>query len=163
MKTLIVYDSLYSNTKKIAEAIGEAISEEVKTLHVKDVNIADLVNYDLLIVGSPTHAGRPTEPIKMLLKNISNDLLKNKYIAAFDTRASSLGQGWFVKMLINILGYAAIHIQKGLEKKGGQLAAAATGFMVKGKEGPLEETEIKNARQWGREIYQKASNKITKS
>ncbi len=155
MKTLIVYDSLYGNTKKIAETIGQNISGEVKILPVKDVESSAFAPINLLIVGSPTHAGRPTENVKKFLQNISDNFLKDKYVAAFDTRASSLDQSWFVKMLINVLGYAAIHIQKKLLQKGGVAIIEPTGFMVKGKEGPLEDGELARAEKWGRELIQK--------
>ena len=41
MKALIVYDSVYGNTEKIAKAIAEAItpSYEVKVLRVGEANI----------------------------------------------------------------------------------------------------------------------------
>jgi flavodoxin len=53
MKTLIVYDSVYGNTEKIAKAIGDAIAGEVEVLRVGDVNVGDLETADLLIIGSP--------------------------------------------------------------------------------------------------------------
>jgi flavodoxin len=37
MKALIVYDSVYGNTEKIAKAIGNAITGEVKVLRVSEV------------------------------------------------------------------------------------------------------------------------------
>jgi flavodoxin len=58
-KTLVVYDSTYGNTEKIAQAIGEAIGGQI--LRVGEVNPADLKGFDLLIVGSPTRGGLPTE------------------------------------------------------------------------------------------------------
>ena len=60
IKTLIVYDSVYGNTEKIAKAIGDAIIDEVKVLRVGEVNISELKTFNLLIVGSPTQGGRPT-------------------------------------------------------------------------------------------------------
>lgn len=160
MKTLIVYDSMYGNTQKIAEAIGRKIDDEVKVVSIKEVSNLDLNNYNLLIVGSPTHAGRPTEPVKSFLKNIPDNYLANKYIAAFDTGASKLGQGLFVKTIINIFGYAAKHIQHGLQKKGGEAIVNFQGYSVKGKEGPLEAGELEKAVKWGKEINNQAINKI---
>jgi flavodoxin len=37
MKTLVVYDSVYGNTGIIAQAIGDAITGEVKVLRVGEV------------------------------------------------------------------------------------------------------------------------------
>ena len=55
MKALVVYDSTYGHTEKIARAIGEAIGGQV--LRVGEVSPADLKGYELLIIGSPTHGG----------------------------------------------------------------------------------------------------------
>jgi len=54
MKVLIVYDSVYGNTEKVAKAIGDAITGEVKVLRVGELNSSELKTFDLLIVGSPT-------------------------------------------------------------------------------------------------------------
>ncbi len=55
MKTLVVFDSTYGNTEKVARAIGESIHCPV--LRVGDVHAADLAGLDLFIAGSPTHGG----------------------------------------------------------------------------------------------------------
>jgi len=58
MKTLIVYDSAYGNTEKVARAIGDAVMGEVEVLRVGEVNSSELKIYDLLIFGSPTQGGQ---------------------------------------------------------------------------------------------------------
>ena len=60
MKALIVYDSVYGNTEKIARAVGEAItpSGEVEVLRAGEANPSELASVDLLIVGSPVHRGQ---------------------------------------------------------------------------------------------------------
>ena len=37
MKSLIIYDSIYGNTEKIAQAIGEGLTGEVKVVRVGEV------------------------------------------------------------------------------------------------------------------------------
>ena len=59
MKTLVIYDSVHGNTRKIAEAIGEAVSGEVKVQRAGEVDASRLKEFDLLFVGAPTHGGRP--------------------------------------------------------------------------------------------------------
>ncbi len=54
MKVLIVYESMYGNTEKIAKAIGGAIIGWVKVLHVDKAIACELRMIDLFIVGSPT-------------------------------------------------------------------------------------------------------------
>ena len=67
MKVLIVYDSVYGNTEKIARAIGGAITGDVKVLRAGEVNRAELEPIDLLIVGSPTQGFRPTMPVQSFI------------------------------------------------------------------------------------------------
>ncbi|MBU7045209.1 MAG: flavodoxin family protein, partial [Theionarchaea archaeon] len=86
MKVLVVYDSKYGNTKKIAEAIGDTSGGKV--LHVDVVDSSELENLDLFIVGSPTHGGRPTPAIQDFLKKIPNSNINGINVAAFDTRFS---------------------------------------------------------------------------
>ncbi|GAI36133.1 unnamed protein product [marine sediment metagenome] len=79
MKFLIVYDSNFGNTEKVAGAIGEAVTPlgEVKVLRVSKVNPSELASIDFLIVGSPTHAGRATRATKDFLKKIPANALEN--------------------------------------------------------------------------------------
>ena len=142
MKVLIVYDSVYGNTEKIAKAIGEAIIGEVKVLRTSGANLSELECLDLLIVGAPTHAGRASPAAKDFLNTISD--ITGVNVTAFDTRLTTR---W-----VRIFGYAAGRIGKDLEKKGGKLIAPPEGFFVKGKEGPLKEGEIERATSWAKKI-----------
>ena len=140
MKTLIVYDSTYGNTEEIARAIGEAITGEVKLLRVGEADPSE--TFDLLIVGSPTHGGRPTQAIQDFTKRVP--ALNGAPVAAFDTRLST--------SLVKIFGYAAGRIGKTLEKKGGTLVKPPEAFFVKGTKGPLREGELERAASWAGEI-----------
>jgi flavodoxin len=53
MKSFIIYDSIYGNTEKIAQAIGDGLTGEVKVVRVGEVNPSELKTFDLLIIGSP--------------------------------------------------------------------------------------------------------------
>lgn len=144
MKALIVYDSVYGNTEKIAKAIGGAITGEVKVLRVNEANPSKLKTIDLLIVSSPTQGGRPTPAIQDFLDNVSEPAIKGINVAAFDTRFST--------RLVRIFGYAAGRIADSLKRSGGTLIASPEGFFVKGKEGPLKEGEIERAASWAKAI-----------
>jgi flavodoxin I len=139
MKALIIYDSTHGNTEKIAQAIGEAIGGQV--LQVGEVNPADLKRFDLLIFGSPTHGGFPTEGIHDLLK--MSLALEGVNVAAFDTRTAKWS--W-------IFGYAAPRIARSLERNGGKLLAMPEGFFVLGTQGPLMDSELERAAGWAKGI-----------
>jgi len=147
MKVLIVYDSVYGNTEKIARAIAEAItpSNEVKVLRAGEANPSELESTDLLIVGSPTHAGRPTPPVQDLLKKVPK-LSQGINVAAFDTRITT--------KLVGVFGYAAGRIAKNLKNKGGTLIASPVGFFVTGGQGPLKEGELERAAAWAKGILE---------
>jgi len=146
MKALIVYDSAYGNTEKIARAIGGAITGEVKVLRPGEVNPSDLQSVDLLIVGSPTQGGRPTPAIQDFLNKIPEPAIKGVNVAAFDTRFST--------KLVGIFGYAAGKIANSLKRKGGTLILSPEPFFVKGKEGPLKEGELERAADWAKRIVE---------
>ena len=137
MKVLVVYDSKYGNTEKVARAIGEAVGAQVHA--VGDLNLADINGFDLLILGSPTHGGFPTEGINNLSKESS--ILDSVDSAAFDTRTKT-----------TIFGYAAPKIARNLKKNGANLWAPPEGFFVLGTEGPLMDGELERATNWGKEI-----------
>lgn len=144
MKVLIVYDSVYGNTERIAKDIGDAITGEVKVLRVGEVNSSELKAFDLLIVGSPTHGGRPTPAIQDFLNKIPKTAIGGINVAVFDTRLTT--------RLVRIFGYAAGRIADSLKRNGGTLIASPEGFFVKGKEGPLKEGELERAASWAKGI-----------
>jgi len=143
MKALIVYDSVYGNTEKIARTVAEAItpSAEVKVLQAGEANPSELESTDLLIVGSPTHAGRPTPPIQEFLNKVPK-LSQGINVAAFDTRSQT--------KLVRVFGYAAGRIANNLKKKGGNLIASPEGFFVTSTKGPLKEGELERAAGWAK-------------
>ena len=72
MKALIIYDSFFGNTQKIAETIAKSMDSKgtVPVIKVADVKPDDLLHLDYLLVGSPTRAFQPTQAITKLLKSI---------------------------------------------------------------------------------------------
>jgi len=156
MKSLVIYDSNFGNTEKVARAIGEAVtpSGEVKVLRVSKANPSEVVSIDFLIVGSPTHAGRATRATKEFLKKIPANALENVGVTSFDTRFSAEDKGVGTRILLRVLGYAAGRIANRLERKGGHLAAEPEGFIVEDSEGPLKKGELERAAIWAKGIIE---------
>ena len=159
MKILIIYDTVYGNTEKIADAIQQEITKKhvAKLIKAKDVTLEDIRNTELLMVGSPTHGGRFTEPVKNFLNQIPNNELKI-HAAAFDTSSDKENQKTFVKAIIGFFGSAAPRIAKALARKGANIIGAET-FFVLGSEGPLKKGEVERAKVWGNLILEKALEK----
>jgi flavodoxin len=145
MRALVVYDSLHGNTVKAARAIGDALPGEVSVGHVGELSAAELEAVDVLVIGSPTHGGWFTEPIKAWLNQIPATDLDGIRVAAFDTRTPPT-------ILSRLFGFAAPRIASNLEKKGMTVVAPPEGFIVKGIKGPLVEGELERAAGWARQI-----------
>jgi flavodoxin len=88
MHVLILYESVYGNTQKVAEAIGSAIesAEEVMIREISTVDPSTIEIRDCLIIGSPTHGFRPPPATQSFLSKLPKNALKDKMVAAFDTR-----------------------------------------------------------------------------
>lgn len=162
MKALVVYDSVYGNTEKIARAIAAAVisSDGVKVLRVGEANPSELESIDLLIVGSPTQGGTPTAAVKEFLRNIPVNALRDIGVIAFDTRLSATDHGVALRLLLGILDYAAGRIAGSLQGKGGYLVAPPEGFIVEGKEGPLKEGELERASAWATRILENVKSSV---
>lgn len=155
MRALIVYDSVYGNTEKIALAMGDALGQrdETKTCRVGDVRHEQLKDLDLLIVGSPTRAFRPTKDVAGFLKGMPANSLNGVKIAAFDTRiAVDDVRNRLLHFMVKLFGYAAKPIADTLVNKGGTPAAAPEGFFVRDSEGPLKDGEIERAAAWAQTV-----------
>lgn len=139
MKSLVIFDSNFGNTQKIAEAIAKELATQA--ISVSKVSTGDLAGLDLVVVGSPINAWRPSEKMGKFLANLSKDQLKGVKAAAFDTR---------VKLFIH--GDAAKKIARALENAGAKIVAEPQAFFVKGREGPLLDGEIEKASQWAKSL-----------
>jgi len=148
LKTLVVYDSLYGNTKKIAEAIGGAITGDVRILAAADASVSELKALDCLIAGSPTTGGRATPAMRQFLDKIPNGALDGVRVAAFDTR---LKANW-----VKLFGFAAGRISGSMKSKGGNLVLPPQPFLVKATTGPLVEGEIERAAEWAKKAVNAA-------
>jgi len=163
MNALIIYDSVFGNTEKIALAIGNALGskEEVNVLKVSDTRPDQLAGVKFLFVGSPTRRFRPTEALSGLLDRFPGNALKGVKVAAFDTRLTmdEINKTSVLAFFVRLFGtnaYAAGRIANLLRKKGGEMAGTPEGFFVVGMEGPLVEGELERAANWARQIMAKS-------
>jgi len=142
MKTMIVYDSAFGNTEKIAAAVKGALHGDVTMVRPAQARPAEIAGIDLLILASPTLGGRPTEAIQAFLEEVPAASLRGVKVAALDTRLSM--------KFARLFGYAADKMASSLVKSGGTPAGAPEGFIVKGRRGPLAPGEIERAAAWAK-------------
>jgi flavodoxin I len=148
MSALVVYDTSFGNTEQIAKDIASAIAGGAIARPMRDVDPERLPASDLLVIGSPTQGGRPTRSMQAWLDRLPIDALENRRCAAFDTRIVIAEQGFALRTLMRVIGFAAPRIAKSLLAKRGILAAEPEGFLVEGREGPLRSGERERAAKW---------------
>jgi NAD(P)H dehydrogenase (quinone) len=111
-KVLICYYSQTGNTEKMAQIITDVMREadlSVNLKRVEDTKVDDLLDYDCIVMGSPTYYGSMAWPIKKLLdESIKyHGRLKGKVGGAFSS-AANVGGGNETTIL-NILNALLIH------------------------------------------------------
>jgi flavorubredoxin len=146
-KAIVIYDSKYGNTEKIAEALSEGMKKEgidVDCLRIDKVVLNKLAEYDILAIGAPTQGFGISKPMKEFLKKLENLNLRDKKAFAFDTKLKS-----------RFAGSAAKGIEKQLKKLNMTIIKPYASAIVKGTEGPLEEDAEKRFTQIGSEIAKK--------
>jgi len=144
MSAIVIYDSLYGNTEQIAKAIGEGFGGDTKVVRVEDVKAEDIAPYHFIVIGSPTQGGRQTAAIKEFVDKLPPEALKEKRLAAFDTRLKNV--------LVKMFGYAAPRIEAAIKAKGGNATAQPQGFFVKSSKGPLLDGELERATTWAKSV-----------
>lgn len=146
MRGAVIYYSRYGNNEKTAQAVSQGLQEaghEVDLINAKETK--DLGgDYDFVVIGSPTRAGRTSGPVKKFVKKNLGEEWKGKPFAAFGTclnRACEKGEPT-----------AAKDIYKELEGMGLKPVTEALDNPVSGLKGPLAADGEEKARAFGREV-----------
>lgn len=164
MRALIVYESMFGNTRDIAYAVAEGLTPH---LDVDVVEIADAPEdpgdeVGLLVVGGPTHAlglSRPKTRADAVARTTTTPVVsrdaglrewldalpktrRRRDAAAFDTRIRVRG----------LPGSAARGAAKRLRRRGYRLVWPTQSFYVTDTTGPLAEDELERARTWGHRL-----------
>jgi flavodoxin len=143
MKALVVFDSTWGNTEKIAQAVASGIGGGTKAHRVGAIEAKRLENIDLLVVGSPILGGRPSPAMQGYINSMPEATAKKLRVATFDTR--------LMMRFVKIFGYAAVRMADQLKDKGCALNSTE-GFFVKGRSGPLADGELARASEWGKKL-----------
>jgi flavodoxin I len=154
-KVLVVYDSMYGNTEKVAQAIAGALAPDavVEVKRVGDLSPEALQSVDLLVLGSPTQGFRPTKPVGGWMTSVGAAGLKGVRAAAFDTRLDMAKfKSAVLRWFLNAGGYAAPRIAKDLKNAGAVLIVRPEGFLVEDTEGPLKVGELERSAAWAKSL-----------
>ncbi|MEM2631737.1 MAG: flavodoxin family protein [Candidatus Bathyarchaeia archaeon] len=89
MKIVIIYESKYGNTERVAEMIAEGLKEtvgtEVSLQKLKEADLDKITDYDVILLGSPNHMGGPARSVKGFIDMLGKLRLEGKKFAVFDT------------------------------------------------------------------------------
>jgi len=158
VKVLIVYDTKYGNTEKVAKLIAEGISSiegnEVIVNNVKDVNLKKDDSYDLILIGSPVHFGKHVGSVKKFINKLPKSKLKVKAYTVFntymggDSETKEEGVCSYTKMLEKI--------EEQLSKMMPDLTKASLGLSIKvdGMKGPIVNEDLPKCKDFGIKLVQ---------
>ncbi|MGV9611678.1 flavodoxin family protein [Nocardia xishanensis] len=163
MRARVVYESMFGNTAKVAEAIAQGLREhaEVEVVNVVTAGEVPAPTVNLLVVGGPTHAfglSRPRtrrDAAKLTDAPIAIDLGIREWLeAALPVAAGhrALAFGTKIAKPPWLPGSAASGIGKRLRHLGYSLADQPADFLVDDTTGPLSEGELDRARAWARRM-----------
>jgi menaquinone-dependent protoporphyrinogen IX oxidase len=152
LKGLVVYDSSYGNTKKIAETIAQKLSGSGIENNLFKINKVKNLNdgiYDFLVIGSPTKFGSMSFAMKRFLGKVKSNEWASKPFVAFDTElpeniedSKNKDKDWS----------AAEKIARKLEEKNLKQIMPVLKALVSGKKGPLVEGEIERTQDYANQL-----------
>jgi len=141
-KAIIIYESVYGNTKKIAESICNGINkvEGVDCLIKKtgEIHTDDLRDYDAILFGCPNHNQEPALNLVRFIVRAMIVHLKEKIGAAFDTYTGGNKDVAVAKLETKIQ-----------EKLPGIALTERFSAKVTGRKGPLADGEESRAYDFG--------------
>jgi hypothetical protein len=163
MTAVVVYESMYGNTREIAEAVAAGIGAHA-TVEVHEVSDMEALpdGVDLLVVGGPTHAfgmSRPGTRADAATKPHDGDLVSTgiglrEWIEALPSADHLIAVATFDTRVRHprLPGSAAKAAGKALAARGYRMVAAPRTFDVNGMTGPLYPGETDKAAEWGASV-----------
>jgi flavodoxin len=156
MQTIVVYDSKFGNTEKIAHAIGRGLAtlgdtRVISTIEAPGFFRSTAIRPDLVVVGGPTQKRGPSRPLRAFVDDLPATLAGIP-AATFDTRYK--GATW-------IMGSAAAEVAKSLRRCGNTLLVPPESFFMS-RSGPMERQqlepgEVDRAEKWARTVVAAAA------
>ncbi|WP_405009775.1 flavodoxin family protein [Kitasatospora sp. NBC_01539] len=173
MQAVIVYESVYGNTREIAEAVAEGVRSAEPEASVSCVPVAEAGqdvtrSADLLVVGGPTHMHGMSSGLSRRMAKPAGPTGHAAHTAGAPHEPEAGGPGlrsWFHDLPKTETGThaAAFDTRAGFRMSGGAANGIARrltqhrydvtvepeGFVVEDAEGPLRAGELDRARAWG--------------
>ena len=162
MAALVIYESMFGNTRTIATAIADGLATAMG-VELSEVGAAPHVidgDVDLLVIGGPTHAfglSRPTtrRDAGAALPGgvVSPGIGVREWLAEVRThRAGVFAAAFDTHIDRSVPGSAAAAAGRRLRRSGLHLLAPPRSFYVTDTQGPLAEGEREHAYDWGLQL-----------
>jgi flavorubredoxin len=159
MTAVVVYESMFGNTRSVAQAVARGLRSRIDT-EVYEVNAVPSPppDTDVLVVGGPTHAFSMTRASTRTDAQrqspdghvVSEGVGLREWIEALPRRATPAEVAVFdTKVKRPMTGSAAKSAAKALSSRGYHLALKPESFGVEGTPGPLTDGELARAEAWG--------------
>lgn len=163
MRAVVVYESMFGNTKLIADAIAEGLASRVEVERTQVGDAATTIGDDvaLLVVGGPTHAfgmsrsaTRQSAAEQGARGGGSAEVGIREWLAALERGSTDVAVATFDTRVDkpHVPGSAARSAQKRLRRLGFRIHAPALSFYVADTDGPLIDGELERARRWGNRL-----------
>ncbi|HEX6074253.1 MAG TPA: flavodoxin domain-containing protein [Micromonosporaceae bacterium] len=165
MRAVVAYESLFGNTRQVAEAIGDGLRTgcQVDVVPTDKVSPEAAREADLLVVGGPTQAFRASsrKTRESAIRSEKPEATANATSAEFGAREliGSLPPGEGRRRAATfdtrmdkpriITGAASKSLGRLLERAGYRLVVPPESFLVGEYRGPLVAGELARARDWG--------------
>jgi flavodoxin len=159
-KALVLYHSLYGNTRAVAMSLAAGIREvgvETDCLGIDEVDMEQIPSYDLIAIGGPTHILRPSKDMKEFLHKLKALDLRGRAGFAFDTRNHSRMNSRSLFMLENS---AARGIESSMKRCKIRMIVHRESAIVEGRDGPLDIGVEKRFFEIGKDLGRSLSSKV---
>jgi hypothetical protein len=177
MDVAIVYESLFGNTRTVAEAIatgfrGSRPEAKVAVLEVNQAAVDVIGQVDVLIVGGPTHARRTTTPRTRRVglrywggwpvsdegdQDQPRQGVREWLVALPDVASRRLAAAFDTRLESAFAGGAARSISRHLHDRGYEILTEPNGFIVGNGPAALKPGEEDRARSWGATLARQCS------
>jgi hypothetical protein len=180
MHVVVVYESLYGNTREVAEAVARGIADArpdavVEVFPVGEAHEAHAATADFLIVGGPTHIRGMTSGLSRHLGVAAEEKKEPSERHHLEPGAEGPGlRDWFgrlphlpeprpaaafdTRIGARFAGAAAPAIAHRLHRHGYAVLGEPEGFLVQDDgTGPLQDGELTRARTWGVDLARRAA------
>ncbi|MEW9531769.1 flavodoxin family protein [Microbispora sp. NPDC049125] len=170
MRALVVYESMFGNTRTIAEEVAAGLKAhmpvEVVEVGAATADLADDVG--LLVVGGPTHAfGMSRASTRKSAADQADGVLVSRgdgvreWLDALRVSAPVVAAAFDTRVRVAFMsGSAARRMHKILRRRHLRMACPPESFYVTGTKGPLEDGERVRARDWASALAEAVTSQV---